>query len=115
MTSESSTVLPLYDAHNHLQDERLAAQAEVILAATERENIRKMVVNGSSEEDWPAVLELARQFPQVVPSFGYHPWYIKQRSQNWDQLLISFLDQTRSGDGEIGLDKWIKDCDVPDQ
>src|SRR5262249_33031680 len=55
------------------------------------------------------------QFPQVIPSFGYHPWYIKQRSQNWDQVLIGFLEQVPSGVGEIGLDKWIKDYDLPPQ
>lgn len=108
-------VKAFYDAHNHLQDERLAPRREEILAALQRENIARMVVNGSSEEDWPAVLELARRFPQVIPSFGYHPWYIKQRSANWDQVLIHFLEQTRSAVGEIGLDKWIKDYDLPDQ
>jgi TatD DNase family protein len=112
---EPSRGVPLYDAHNHLQDERLGVEPETILAVTDRENIRRMVVNGSSEEDWPAVLRLARQFPQVIPSFGYHPWYIKQRSQDWDEALIGFLEQTRAGVGEIGLDKWIKDYDLAEQ
>ena len=107
--------VPFYDAHNHLQDERLAPQREAIVAALQRENVAKIVVNGSSEEDWPAVLELARCVPQIIPSFGYHPWYIKQRSANWDQVLIGFLEQIPSAVGEIGLDKWIKDYDLLDQ
>jgi TatD DNase family protein len=115
LRAEPATGLSLYDAHNHLQDERLALLRETILATTQGENIRKMVVNGSSEADWPAVLELARQCPQVIPSFGYHPWYINQRSQNWDQVLIGCLEQIPSGVGEIGLDKWIKDYDLPQQ
>jgi TatD DNase family protein len=115
MKVESSTGVPLYDAHNHLQDERLGIEPETILAVTDGENIRRMVVNGSSEEDWAAVRELARKFNQVIPSFGYHPWYIKQRSQDWDKTLISFLEESRAGVGEIGLDKWIKDYDLPDQ
>lgn len=105
----------LYDAHNHLQDERLSRVRSSFLAGLAQENICRMAVNGSSEKDWPAVLELAREFPQVLPSFGYHPWYIKQRSTGWDQALIGFLEQIPSAIGEIGLDKWIKDYDLPQQ
>ena len=113
--AQAPTGAPLYDAHNHLQDERLSAQCGPIMAAAQRENIHQMVVNGSSEADWPDVLELARQYPQVLPSFGYHPWYIKDRSESWDQSLIRLLDQIPSGIGEIGLDKWIQDYDLPQQ
>jgi len=78
----------LYDAHNHLQDARLAGQREPILAAARRENICRMVVNGTCEEDWPAVLELARGCPEVIPSFGYHPWHVKVRSPDWQAALL---------------------------
>ena len=43
----------LYDAHNHLQDDRLAPHREAILAALQREGVAGMVVNGSCEADWP--------------------------------------------------------------
>jgi TatD DNase family protein len=104
--------LRLYDAHNHLQDDRLAACRETVLASVQRENVVKMVVNGSCEEDWPAVLELARQYPQVIPSFGYHPWYVKERSPNWQQMLLRHLDAVPSAVGEVGLDRWVKDYDL---
>ncbi len=71
-----------------------------------------MVVNGSCEEDWPEVLKLAREFPQVLPSFGYHPWYVKERTPQWQAELARFLDSVPSAVGEIGLDRWIKDCDL---
>ena len=61
--------LRLYDAHNHLQDERLSSELESIMAALEREHITKMVVNGSCEQDWPAVLALAQKSERVIPSF----------------------------------------------
>ena len=64
----------LYDAHNHLQDERLKPHLDGIMAALQTGPIARMVVNGSSEADWPDVLALARRFPQVLPSFGCHPW-----------------------------------------
>lgn len=105
----------VYDAHNHLQDERLTAHRRAILDAVEHEGVVKMVVNGACEEDWPAVLDLARECPKVLPSFGYHPWYVKERSPAWQDVLRRCLDQGPSGVGEIGLDRWIKDYDFADQ
>lgn len=107
--------LRFFDAHNHLQDERLAPFAEDILRTIPAAGIEKMVVNGSCEEDWPQVLELARRIPQVIPSFGYHPWYIRERTPEWEESLLRFLDTAPSAIGEIGLDKWIKDHDLPQQ
>jgi TatD DNase family protein len=70
-----------------------------------------MVVNGSCEADWPDVLELARRIPQVLPSFGYHPWYVGERTKNWREMLLQFLGAVPSAVGEIGLDRWINNYD----
>jgi TatD DNase family protein len=96
-----------YDAHNHLQDDRLAPHLECILAETKRAGVARMVVNGSCEEDWPQVAELARRHPEVLPSFGYHPWYVHERTPDWQTALIRQLEAMPSAVGEIGLDKWI--------
>jgi TatD DNase family protein len=105
----------LYDAHNHLQDARLAPHRQAILAAAQAEGVAAMVVNGSCEEDWPEVLSLAQDCPQVIPSFGYHPWYVKERSPDWQAALLRHLDAVPSAIGEIGLDRWIKDPDIAAQ
>jgi TatD DNase family protein len=105
----------LYDAHNHLQDERLAPHLEGILASLPGAGVARMVVNGSCEADWPQVLELARTVPQVIPSFGYHPWYVNERTAVWKEILIQHLDSVPSAVGEIGLDKWIKGHDLAQQ
>jgi TatD DNase family protein len=102
----------LYDAHNHLQDARLTPHREAVLAAMQKEGVASMVVNGSCEDDWPEVLALARECPQVIPSFGYHPWYVKERSPDWQAALVRYLDTVPSAIGEIGLDRWIKDYDL---
>ncbi len=107
--------LRLYDAHNHLQDERLAPYRHDILASTRREGVVAMIVNGSGEEDWPRVLELARSCPEVIPSFGYHPWYVKERSSDWQAVLNHYLDLVPAAVGEIGLDRWLKDYDIEQQ
>lgn len=99
----------LYDAHNHLQDDRFAGRQAELVAACAQVGVVKMVVNGACEEDWPAVLALARQHPQVIPSFGYHPWYIHERTADWQDNLARFLDTVPSAVGEIGLDRWKPD------
>jgi TatD DNase family protein len=105
----------LYDAHNHLQDSRLTPHLAAIMPTLERSGVVRMVVNGSCEEDWPQVLALASKYPQVIPSFGYHPWYVKERRADWRTTLARCLDAIPSAVGEIGLDRWIKDYDLPDQ
>ena len=105
----------LYDAHNHLQDPRLAAHREAIVATARRAGVVKMVVNGSAEKDWPEVLESARRYGEVIPSFGCHPWYVKERSLDWRDTLERYLDMLPSAVGEVGLDRWIKDYDLAAQ
>jgi TatD DNase family protein len=99
----------LYDAHNHLQDERLKSRREEVFAQAVRSGVVRMVVNGACEADWGEVLGLARAHPEVLPSFGYHPWYLRERTADWQQRLVEYLDRIPSAVGEIGLDRWILD------
>ena len=115
IASPHIVLVKFYDAHNHLHDDRLAPYLESILPALTGQGIERMVVNGSCEEDWPAVLALAKRDPRVLPSFGYHPWYVRERSAKWLDKLDAMLDAVPSAVGEIGLDKWIKDHDLKDQ
>lgn len=96
------------DAHNHLQDDRFAGRQAELVSAARVAGVARMVVNGSCEEDWPQVAALAREFLGfVVPSFGYHPWYVGERTARWRDTLVEWLDRTPGAVvGEIGLDRW---------
>jgi len=113
--------LRLYDAHNHLQDERFGGRQGELLAVCAQAGVTAMVVNGSCEADWPSVLALARPSgqadrpppasagtvaPRIIPSFGCHPWYLHERTVHWLKNLAHFLDAVPSVVGEIGLDRW---------
>jgi TatD DNase family protein len=110
--------MKFYDAHNHLQDGRFAGRQNELLATCAQAGIARMVVNGTGESDWPQVLALARQFggaaasangvrpPEIIPSFGCHPWYLHQRTPDWRKNLEKFLNDVPSAVGEIGLDRW---------
>lgn len=97
---------PLYDAHNHLQDDRFGRGQAELVEVCRQIGVARMVVNGSSETDWPQVLELAHRFPIVLPSFGYHPWHLQARTPDWRRVLVGYLDRVPSAIGEVGLDRW---------
>jgi TatD DNase family protein len=113
--AQTSSLPKLYDAHNHLQDPRLNLNVEGLMQAAAAAGIERMVVNGSCEEDWPHVQDLATRFPGILPSFGYHPWYITERTPAWKESLLKFLELPGAGIGEVGLDRWIPDPNMEDQ
>lgn len=108
---------PLFDAHNHLHDEALRPHLEGVCSALEGIGLAACVVDGTEEADWPAVAALAARLPWVRPSFGLHPWRVKERSAGWLDALRRRLDEAgpRAGVGEIGLDRWIPGHDLDDQ
>ena len=101
--------MKLYDAHNHLQDDRFAGRQNELLTDCAGVGVARMVVNGACESDWPQVRKLARTNPMVLPSFGYHPWYLHERTPDWQKHLATLLDETPGAVGEIGLDRWKPD------
>ncbi len=104
-----------YDAHNHLQDDRFGGKQNELLAACKKSGVARMVVNGVCESDWTQVLQLAQSNQQVLPSFGYHPWYLAERTPDWLKILETFLDAIPSAIGEIGLDRWKPDLSYAGQ
>ena len=103
------------DAHNHLQDEWLAPHLGAIADDLRTAGIGVMVVNGTSESDWPRVAQLARRFPWARPSFGLHPWDCGNAGPGWREALIRTLDaDPMAAVGEIGIDRWILDRARPD-
>jgi len=98
-----------YDAHNHLQDDRFNPCQPQVIEEARQVGVLQMVVNGSCESDWPRVAELAAKFPdRIIPAFGYHPWYVRERTPDWQSRLLHFLDTVPNAViGEIGVDKWI--------
>lgn len=103
------------DAHNHLHDPRLRPHLERIAAQLERLGLKAAVVNGTCEDDWPAVSSLARLHPWVRPSYGVHPWDAGNRSPGWQDRLRRILeDEPGAAVGEIGIDRWMTDAARPD-
>ena len=103
----------MIDPHNHLQDPRLTPFLPEVIPAILKAGIKKCVVTGTSETDWPKVAALAAEHPDlIIPAFGLHPWKIADRSPNWLENLRKFLkSHPHALLGECGLDEWIKNPD----
>lgn len=105
-----------YDAHNHLQDSRLNPWRTQVMADLAAFDLGGAVVNGLTEDDWQAVADLAQAHSWVRPSFGLHPWHVKERSAGWKDRLLDLLHLfPNAAVGEIGLDRWIENPDIPAQ
>lgn len=107
---------PRLDAHLHLQDGRLRPHLDDIVQELRRQEISRWVVAGTSEADWPEVARLADAYPEVMPCYGLHPWFISQRTNQWEEKLAECLSRPNAAAvGEIGLDKWIRDHRIEEQ
>jgi TatD DNase family protein len=102
---------PLVDSHLHLQEPVFANGLDSVLGQARQVGVRYFVCNGSSEADWPRVALLARQHREIIPCYGLHPWYVGERTDQWDRTLEDLLITGPAGVGEIGLDRWIEPRD----
>lgn len=106
---------PFYDAHCHYHDAWLTPHRTRVFADLARAGVKRAVVNGTCEADWPDVAALAKEFPLVAPSYGLHPWDAGSRTPDWEEKLVATLDADPNAFiGEIGLDRWILDRARPD-
>lgn len=96
--------MQLFDAHCHLQDERLWPHIDSVMERANEAGVTGLMCCGSCEEDWTRLPDIARRFPKVRLSFGLHPWYIGGRTARWLDRLHEHLSTTPSAVGEIGLD-----------
>lgn len=100
----------LFDAHCHIQDERLASGLDATLKRARTSGVMKMLCCGTSETDWQRVATLCNRNSALIPAFGLHPWHVQGRSSTWMTALTdSLLSDPAAAVGEIGLDHAIKE------
>ena len=105
----------LYDAHNHLADERLRPFRVPIMERLKGLDWGGCVVNGTSPADWEAVLALAESDARLIPAVGLHPWKVAEAPEDWRERLQNAIARGARAVGEIGLDRWIQAQDLKAQ
>jgi len=102
----------LFDAHNHIQDERLFPMLETVMERARAAGVVKMAVKGCCEADWPKVVEIVNRYPDTHLAFGLHPWFINGCSEQCFQTLEKLLTTyPQASVGEIGIDHAIENRD----
>ena len=108
--------MKLFDAHNHIQDERLFPQIDAVMERARCAGVVGMGVKGCREDDWPRVVAIMEAYDGIHPAFGLHPWFIANRSGRWLQTLEELLaNHPQASVGEIGIDHAIGERDDADQ
>lgn len=95
----------MIDCHLHLQDAVFSKSLPEIIATIRSLGITRLVVNGCHPGDWAEVERLALLYPEVMPSFGLHPWWTDEAATRHLVELERYLQRNpNAGIGEIGLD-----------
>jgi len=95
----------MFDAHTHLQDERLDGCRDAVIAAALAAGVRGACCCGSSPDDWEKVGALRHAAFHILPAFGVHPWYAGNLATDWlDRLEERLVQHPESPVGEIGID-----------
>ncbi len=106
----------LFDAHCHIQDERLFPFFEDMLEKANAAGVSAMAVKGTTEADWVRLKRFASAYDFIFPSYGLHPYWISKRTGNWKAELCRYLiENPEAGVGEIGLDYKIENANADDQ
>ncbi len=94
----------LLDAHIHLQN--FEAETRRYLARSAAAGCAVFITNSTSERDWQQVLDVSAEPGVQVRAFlGIHPWQVDENSLQSLTRLEQLLVASRSGVGEIGLDR----------
>ena len=109
--------MKLYDAHIHLQDDKLSSTLESDLQECRKNGIETWICAGTIPEDWAKIQKLQKQIFGLIPAYGLHPWFIQNDFDSWKEELRSSLSDSSALVGEIGLDaqvevSWQKQVDI---
>ena len=83
--------MKLCDAHTHYHFASLAPFVDNVLEEARRQGLAAAVVNGTCEDDWPAVRRFVESHPWTRAAYGIHPWQASGRSPDWEAKMRGYL------------------------
>lgn len=104
----------LIDTHCHLDAAEFDADRPGILAAARAAGVGGFLVPAVGATDFDAVAALSRANPDCRHAFGIHPMYVGQAGpDDLDRLRGRLAEGSAVAVGEIGLDGFVPDGDLP--
>lgn len=96
--------MELVDSHCHLDFPPLGDKLDAILESAEQRHVRYFLCVAVNLEDYPGVLEIARQRPNVRASLGVHPNETEGEEASLEVLTRLGREPSVVAIGETGLD-----------
>jgi TatD DNase family protein len=91
------------DTHCHLDDPRLCDRLTEVMAAAEKNGVRKFIIPGVEPRGWEKILLLAEKDERISAAPGVHPMKAEQWNLALSEILKGHVSEIVSI-GEIGLD-----------
>ena len=95
----------LIDSHCHLDDDRLDAERDAVIAEAAAQGITRMVVPATTANRWEKIKSLCARHAGLYPAYGLHPMFIEQHQAIHLRELDEWLAREEVvAVGECGLD-----------
>ena len=106
----------MIDAHIHLDDERFDNNRGELIAQALEAGITQFIVPAVTCSGFEKLKTLSKQYDCIKPSYGLHPYFITQHTQQDIDSLDNWLTHnTPCAVGECGLDFFLKELDKDTQ
>src|SRR6056297_534306 len=94
-----------FDTHIHLLASEWQESPQKLSALAKEAAIDRLLIPGVRIDEWPRLLALAQQLPEVYVAPGLHPIYAEQWNADTAQQLTALAAEADVvAIGEIGLD-----------
>ncbi len=91
------------DTHCHLGHESFSHDLGEVLQRAKQQGVGQFITSAVNYHQWIEQLCLQAEHPEILNSFGIHPWFCEQHREKHLQQLESLLPQAVAI-GECGLD-----------
>ena len=105
--------MQLIDSHCHLDDDRLDALRDDVIAQAAVAGVTRMVVPATTANRWQKVKQVCADYAGLYPAYGLHPWFVEQHQVAHLRELDEWLGREQPvALGECGLDFYTSRVDA---
>lgn len=95
----------MIDTHAHLNDERIFAEIDRVIASMEEDNLSHIITVGFDRKSSEECFEISNKYPKIYSAVGIHPHDAKEaKSEDYERFATLCHNDKVVAIGEIGLD-----------